>query len=140
MKKLTIAFLAIATISFFVFTPCRGAVEKGKKWIDITKEVLVNPANKAGWTHDDKGKIFKDASESNLKVVTSMFGTFIVDLDKLSVVKVDSDGKQTTLEKVKLIQRDFGLSIVIRNADMKIRCKLKEKVKGMKNVPAIKAL
>jgi hypothetical protein len=109
-------------------------------WVDVTDQILANPTDKPGWTKDETGKIFRDAEGLNLKIVTTQFGQFLIDLKAKSVFKIAADNTKTDLKDVKLFQRDHGFSIVFRNPELKVRCKLTEKVEGMKYLQGIKAL
>ncbi|MBN1552768.1 hypothetical protein JW979_14940 [bacterium] len=134
--------LVMLVLSTFLLTSPSFAQEnvKSSEWIDVTDQILANPANEDGWLTDEEGKIFRDKEGLNLKITTTKFGVFIVNLKEGTVAKIDSDNTQKTLDDVKLFQRDHGFSIVFRNPEFKIRCKLNEKVDGMKHIPGIKAL
>jgi hypothetical protein len=140
MKKLIIAIIIWCGLCTINPGISRLAAADTDNWVDITGEVMSNNAQEPGWTKDPKGKIFKDTSEMKLKIVTSNFGEFLVDLQALKIFELKGDGSQNELPDVKLLSRDHGKSIVVRNQKMKIRCKLNDKVKGMANVQGIKAL
>ncbi len=111
-----------------------------EEWTDITDKIFANPIDKGGWVKDDNGKVLANKDGSSLKIETSDFGTILVDLNNKKVVSLDSDNSQKELEVTKLIQREFGLTLVIKTSKFKVRCKMKEKVKGIKNIDGIKAM
>ncbi|MBN1356383.1 hypothetical protein JXA40_08995 [bacterium] len=137
MKRMMIGFGAIMVL--FVMGVFASDTPADPEWIDITDEILGNPADAVGWMKDESGKVYRDAAGQNLKVVTSSLGTYLMDLKARKVFKINTDNTRIELEDMKLFQRDHGYSVVIRDSKVKIRMKLTEKVEGLKNIPGIKA-
>ena len=144
-KSILIGF-AIVSLMFFSLNVCAEdppAVAKSDKlvqWTDITKKIYCCSANTKGWTLDEKAKVVRDDSGMIIKVQTTEFGDIYIDLNDVTAYKVDKDGKRVLLQDQKIFQRDHGLSIVLRSAELKLRCKFSEKIAGMKNVSGIKGM
>ncbi len=110
------------------------------KWIDITEKLYAGAADSPGWEQDAKGQIFKDETQMFLKIVTSQFGMFKVDLKSQKVFELKSDGGQTEIADASILQRDHGMTFVMKTPKVKIRGMIKEKVEGMKGVSGIKGV
>jgi len=141
MKKLCYPILCgILLIFISVAGFAADEVSSVKEWMDNTDKVFANPIEKGGWAKDENGKVFVDKAGNNLKIMTSEFGTMIVDLINKKVSSIEKDGSRTDLEVTKLINREFGLTLVIKTKKFKVRIKMKDKVEGMKNIEGIKAM
>ncbi|HPQ40558.1 MAG TPA: hypothetical protein PLV45_09315 [bacterium] len=148
MRRLVILILGIAFCLSLTWTGFAEEMAKSEqkavgqleqKWIDITEKVLANPADKGGWTPDEKGKIYRSDDGNWIKIEHSSYGVYLVDLASKKVMKMDGD---TPVEdkSAQLIQRDFGSSLVIKGEKVKFRLIFTEKVSGMEHIEGIKGM
>jgi hypothetical protein len=141
MNKAIIKIFMIVALFSIIDARAEEKKDVGKSdWIDITDKLYANASDQSGWNEDSKGKIYRDADGSNLKLTTSKFGDFKVDLKATKVFELKSDGSTTEILNAKLLQRDNGISLVIRTEKVKIRCKFTEKLKTLENLPGMKSM
>ncbi|MGB3976492.1 MAG: hypothetical protein WBM02_02055 [bacterium] len=134
------AKLLFLLIALFIAFPIAAADDVSKtEWIDITKEVAANPAEKGGWTIDKAGKIFRSEDGNSILIEHSEYGKFIIDLKNGVVNKVQNDNPLVQKDST-LINREGGTMLVVRTQEYKFRLRFTEKVSGMKAVEGIKEM
>lgn len=111
-----------------------------QQWVDITETVYSNPTDKVGWTKGKTDKIYRDKAGMMLKITTTSFGNFIIDLKTSQLFQLEKDGSKVEIKEKKLFQRDHGFSIVFRTDKMKIRLRMTEKPNGITNVDGIRGM
>gem|GEM_PF-4054271 len=140
MKQVVSSVLFLIVLTGVAWCADAPASSSDIKWIDITEKVYAGASDSPGWEQDSKGQIFKDETQMFLKIVTAQFGTFKVDLKNQKIFELKADGGQTELAETSILQRDHGMTFVMKTPKVKIRGMIKEKVEGMKGISGIKGV
>lgn len=140
MKRGFVSFFMIICVAICSLGADTPAQPSDLNWLDITDKVYASAANNPGWTQDAKGKVFRDETQMFLKIITADFGNFKIDLKNQKVYELKADGVQSEIADSSILQRDHGMTFVMKTPKVKIRGMIKEKLEGMKGISGIKGV